>query len=436
MNEYAPNEIYVSLTPEIDFDKLMNLYGKDNEEEGEEMKKDKIFTDWASVKIEFFSKTAFIIELYVDGIIGILLFKKYGKLVEKVKQFTKEMAESKIGKFEREEEDFYLDKEFLARVPQPFPLSRCIEIIHQWYHFTAFLLAFERALKKRMQVIVGRSEHEEKKKIQKSYAKMMDEATSFETELTTYLLAATRLNNPSLFMRANYVKGGFEEAEEREDLSVRVKSLKMNESRLQRVKEENQERKRKKAEEEGKGKEDIDLAVQEEKKEEKVKVKRNKLKLKLVIPKKKRKEKEEIVVDEVQMAVNTAIVEQQKLYTKYFKESIAEEIERKVQYVGLSDCEGCSVGSLSQKDHDVCMTMSFPEKFEMYFDSAVKLLTFENVNKVWHRRMLKESNGFPISKAEIDAYEIAENPRKRFDTLVGCPEELKEYVKSVYSYFN
>ena len=53
-----------------------------------------------------------------------------------------------------------------------------------------------------------------------------------------------------------------------------------------------------------------------------------------------------------------------------------------------------------------------------------------------NRRMLKESNGFPISKAEIDAYEIAENPRKRFDTLVGCPEELKEYVKSVYSYFN
>ena len=35
MNEDLPlpGEIYVSPTPEIDFDKLMNLYGKDNEEE-------------------------------------------------------------------------------------------------------------------------------------------------------------------------------------------------------------------------------------------------------------------------------------------------------------------------------------------------------------------------------------------------------------------
>ena len=79
------------------------------------------------------------------------------------------------------------------------------------------------------------------------------------------------------------------------------------------------------------------------------------LKLKVTIPKKKRKEKEEIVVDEFQMAINAAIVEKQKLYIKYFMESIAEEIERKVQYVGLSDCEGCSVASLSQRDHNVCM---------------------------------------------------------------------------------
>ena len=73
-------------------------------------KKDKIFTDWLSVKIEFFYITKFIMELYIDGIISVPLFKKYGKLVEKVKQFTKEMAESKMERFEREEEDFYLDK--------------------------------------------------------------------------------------------------------------------------------------------------------------------------------------------------------------------------------------------------------------------------------------------------------------------------------------
>ena len=263
-----------------------------------------------------------------------------------------------------------------------------------------------------------------------SFVKMLDEGTLFEIELATSMLTATQLKNPTLFMKSNYIKGGFEEAEEIDDINVRVKKLKMNDARLERLQSQKIV-----------SKEEVNLTVPleegevKEVKEEEVKERKRKkdeLKIKVVIPKKKRKE---IVVDEVQMALNAAIVEQQKLYTKYFMESIAEEVERKVQYVGLSDCEGCSVGSLSQRDHDICMMMSFPEKFELYFDKALKLLTFENVNKVWYRRLMKEFEEFPISRAEMDAYEIVENPREKFVKLVENSEELKEYVKSVYPYF-
>ena len=86
----------------------------------------------------------------------------------------------------------------------------------------------------------------------------------------------------------------------------------------------------------------------------------------------------------------------------------------------------------------ICVMMSFPEKFDLCYDSAIKLLTFENVSKIWHRRLQKEFD-FPISKAEMTAYENADNPLKRFNTITGSPEEiekLKEYVKSVYAYFN
>ena len=87
-------------------------------------------------------------------------------------------------------------------------------------------------------------------------------------------------------------------------------------------------------------------AKEEEKEEEegkKVLKRKNKLKLKLVIPKKKKKEAD--IVDEFQMAVNAAIAEQQEMYTKYFMESIASEIERKVHYLGLAEQAVLELGS-------------------------------------------------------------------------------------------
>ena len=169
-------------------------------------------------------------------------------MIEKVKQFTKafeEMDELKMDESEKEE-DFFLGENVHEYPVRPFPLSQRGEILNQWKHFTAFLSAFERVLKNRV------SQKDLWKCIWSdiwgSYTKLMDEGTYFETELSTYMLTATQLKNPTLFMQTNYIKGGFEEAEERDDISVRVKSLKMNESRLQRLKEGNQERKRKKEE--------------------------------------------------------------------------------------------------------------------------------------------------------------------------------------------
>ena len=422
MNEDLPipDELYASPT-DMDFDKLVNLYVKDTKEEEEEgEEKDVVFSHWNYVKMEFFAITTTIIEWYINGNISIPLFKKYLKFIEKIRQFTNIFEEMDISLLGNEKEDEFSLKE--GDIEEKFPISQRGEILNQWMNFSAFLLAFERVLKSRL----GSKEMWRcyKSPIYKSFVKVLDEGTLFEIELATSMLTTTQLKNPTLFMKSNYIKGGFEEAEEIDDINVRVKKLKMNDARLERLQSQKIVSKE----------EDLDhltVPLEEVKEKEVSKRKGTELKVKLVIPKKKK----EIVVDEVQMALNAAIVEQQKLYTKYFMESIAEEIERKVQYVGLSDCEGCSVGSLSQRDHDICMMMSFPEKFELYFDKALTLLTFENVNKVWYRRLMKEFEDFPISKAEMDRYEIAENPREKFVKLVENSEELKEYVKSVYSYF-
>ena len=413
----TPDEIYASPT-DMDFEKLVNLYVKDTKEgEEEEEGKDVVFSHWNYVKMEFFAITTTIIEWYVNGMISVPLFKKYLKFLEKIKQFTNIFEEMDISLLGNAEEDEFSLEE--GDIDEKLPISQRGEILNQWMNFSAFLLAFERVLKSRL----GSKEMWRcyKSPIYKSFVKMLDEGTLFEIELATSMLTATQLKNPTLFMKSNYIKGGFEEAEEIDDINVRVKKLKMNDARLERLQSQKIV-----------SKEEVDLAVPlEEEKEKEGSKRKGELKVKLVIPKKKKK----IVVDEVQMALNAALVEQQKLYTKYFMESIAEEIERKVQYVGLADCEGCSVGSLSQRDHDICMMMSFPEKFELYFDKALTLLTFENVNKVWYRRLMKEFEDFPISKAEMDRYEIAENPREKFVKLVENSEELKEYVKSVYPYF-
>ena len=429
MNEDLPipDELYASPT-DMDFDKLVNLYVKGTKEEEEEGReeKDVVFSHWDYVKVEFFAITTTIIEWYVNGNISIPLFKNYLKFIEKIKQFTNIFEEMDISLLGNAKEDEFSLEE--GDIGEKLPISQRGEILNQWMNFSAFLLAFERVLKSRL----GSKEMWRcyKSPIYKSFVKVLDEGTLFEIELATSMLTTTQLKNPTLFMKSNYIKGGFEEAEEIDDINVRVKNLKMNNARLERLQSQRIVQGKISKED------DVDLAVpleEEEVKEKEVsKRKGTELKVKLVIPKKKKKE---IVVDEVQMALNAALVEQQKLYTKYFMESIAEEIERKVQYVGLSDCEGCSVGSLSQRDHDICMMMSFPEKFELYFDKALTLLTFENVNKVWYRRLMKEFEDFPISKAEMDRYEIAENPREKFVKLVENSEELKEYVKSVYSYF-
>ena len=166
-----PDELYVSPTPEIDFDKLMNLYGKGVGEEEEEMKKDRIFSHWSYVKMEFFAITVAIMEWYVNGVISIPLFKSYFKFVEKVKQFTKaleEMDESNMDKSEGEEEEYFFLGEHGDYPTQKTPLSQRGEILNQWEHFTAFLLAFEKVLRNRVS-------QKDLSDIWKAYMKLMDE---------------------------------------------------------------------------------------------------------------------------------------------------------------------------------------------------------------------------------------------------------------------
>ena len=198
------------------------------------------------------------------------------------------------------------------------------------------------------------------------------------------------------FMHAAYVTGGFEEVEEKDDFCTRIKSLKMNEARMERLKKENQARK------ESKKVKATAVKTKEKTEEEKREgvIKRRK-KLKLVIPKKKIKGFD-YVADEIAMK-DAEIKRHQELLTT-FMESLAAEIDKKIQYLATSD-----------------------HQHHLF-----------SVFKEWNERVQKEFTP-PLSEGEMEEYEIVDNPLKRFDTVKGSPEELdklKNYVKSIYPSYN
>ena len=143
------------------------------------------------------------------------------------------------------------------------------------------------------------------------------------------------------------------------------------------------------------------------------------------------------MVDEVE-ARKMELLKHQELLTTFFMESLAAEVDKKIQYLASTNCSGCAVMSLTQNDHDVCVMMSSPEKFELYFSKAVHLVAFISVFKEWNERVQKEFTP-PLSKDEMEAYEVNDNPLERFNTIKGSPQELdafKNDVKIIYPSYN
>ena len=159
-----------------------------------------------------------------------------------------------------------------------------------------------------------------------------------------------------------------------------------------------------------------------------------------MIPKKKiKKEVPHIVVDEVE-AETKEMQKEQELLTTFFMESFAAEVDKKIQYLASADCNGCGVMSLTQTDHDVCMMMSSPQKFEIYFSQAVHLVTFNTLFKEWYDRVRKEST-LLATKEGMEEYEVAANVigfntiLDKFNTIRENLQELeafKDYVKNIY----
>ena len=403
--------------PEIDFGELMKLY--ENLPDEKSTRKDKVHAGWSSLKIEFIGMTAYVVELYVHDTIPLYLFKRFIKMINRVKQFN-QVLEEKVKEVKETELSLPMNVEGSTQLA----ISHRGEIVQQWTYFSNIMLAYEKVLENR----IGDEHQKVGNVVWKAYMLLMDEAAYFESELSSYLLTTTKLTKPTLFMQAAYVKGGFEEAEEKDDFCTRIKSLKMNEARMERLKKENQARKESK-------KVKAPAVKTEEEKREGV-LKRRK-KLKLVIPKKKIKEAPNVVVDEVE-ARKMEMLKHQELLSTFFMESLAAEIDKKIQYLASSDCSGCAVMSLTQNDHDVCMMMSSAEKFELYFSKAVNLVAFISVFKEWNERVQKEFTP-PLSKDEMEAYEVNDNPLERFNTIKGSPQELdafKNYVKIIYPSYN
>ena len=394
--------------PDINLEELMKLYENVTDDE-KSTTKDKVYAGWSSFKIEFIGMMAYVTELYINDTIPLYLLKRIIKIINRVRQCN-QVLEENVKKMEENASFPYLlnveEEEF-----KHLAISHRGEILQQWTHFSNMLVAFEKVLEER----VG-----EGNATWKAYMLLMDEAAFFESELASYLLSTTNLTKPALFMQATYVKGGFEENEEKDDFTTRIKALKMNEMRVVRLKKENQARRESKK-----------VKTEEEKREGVLKRRKE---LKLVIPKKKiKKEAPHIVVDEVE-ARTKEMLKQQELLNTFFMESLAAEVDKKIQYLASMDCSGCAVMSLTQDDHDVCMMMSSPHKFEVYFSKAVNLVAFNTVFKEWYERVQKEVIP-PLSKEEMAAYEVNDNPLERFTTIKGNPKELeafKDYVKSIY----
>ena len=137
--EKREEEEEVSPIPEIDFGELMKLY--------ENLPKDKVHSGWSSFKIEFIGMTAYVVELYVNDTIPLYIFKRFIKMINRVKQFN-QVLEEKVKKREKNDTFPYLlnvEEEELKHVA----LSHRGEILQQWTHFSCVLVAFERVLEER-----------------------------------------------------------------------------------------------------------------------------------------------------------------------------------------------------------------------------------------------------------------------------------------------
>ena len=87
--------------------------------------------------------------------------------------------------------------------------------------------------------------------------------------------------------------------------------------------------------------------------------------------------------------------------------------------------------SLTQSDHDVCVMMAADDQFELYFSKALSLVAFISVFKEWNERVQKEFTP-PLSKEEMEAYEIADNPLERLNAIKRSPEAFKNYMGNIY----
>ena len=388
--------------PDINLEELVKLYENVTDEE-KSTRKDEVHAGWSALKIEFIGITAYVVELYVNAMITLCLFKRFIKIVNRVKHCN-QVLEKNIKKMEGNFPYLLTEEEH-----EHMAISHRGEILQQWTHFANVLIAFKKVLKERI------GEDKVKDATWKAYMLLMAEAACFETELASYLTSNTKLANPTLVMQSEYFKGGFEEKEEKDDFLMRVLALKM--MKEVQAKEESKE-----------------VKTEEEKREGVLKRRKE---LKLVIPKKKiKKEIPHIVVDEVEAETKKMQKEQELLIT-FFMESFAAEVDKKIQYLASTDCSGCAVMSLTQNDHDVCMMMSSPEKFELYFSQAVNVVAFNALFKEWYDRVRKEST-LLTTKEE---YEVADNVigfntiLYKFNTIRGNPQELeafKEYVKNTY----
>ena len=406
---------------EVDVGELMKLY--ENVTDDESVRKDGIYGGWRTLKTEFFGLLMEVVELYVNYTTPAYLFKRFLKMINRMKQFNQvleEKAEESLNSSGRKELVLLIPLADAITSPVRRAISYRGEIVQHWVHFSSIMIAFENVLESR----IGDEHQKVGNAVWKAYMLVMDEAAYYESELASYLLTTTKLSKPTVGMQAAYVKGGFEEAEEKDDFSTRIKLLKMNERRVVRLKKEIQARRESK-----KGKKEEEK-TEEEKREGVLKRRKE---LKLIIPKKKMKEAPKIVVDEVE-ARKMEVLKQQELLTTLFMVSFAAEVEKKIRYLAESDCSGCVEMSLSQIDHDICVMMSSPAKYELYFNKAINLVSFISVFKEWDARVQKEFTP-PLSKEEMEAYEIADNPLERFNTIKGSPQELeafKNYVKIIY----
>lgn len=101
------------------------------------------------------------------------------------------------------------------------------------------------------------------------------------------------------------------------------------------------------------------------------------------------------------------------LLESYLDFFYAKEILLRLSDVIKQKCEGCSLDSLSQRDH-TCLSLTKRQQLSLYFEDILKIIDEEAILSTWKEHVITLDD---ISQAYISMYELKLNCKDWRETM-------------------